>query len=215
MDQKESNLIEQTAKLFLEYGIRSVTMDDIARNLVVSKKTLYQYFKDKEELLSKVLDFVVELEYKCYNSIIEYHAHPIKILHSVLNLDMKTNNMHSVDNVDYNVLKIQSPTFLFDLKKYYPHLYNKIYNDNIDKGKELYEQIIEGGKDLGVFRDSVDTSATARFILNAYFPFNDSSLLSASDFFSPPFLIAISRFVISGLLNDEGRKYYKEHIGEL
>ena len=47
-------ILEGTKELFMRYGIRSVSMDDIARHLSVSKKTLYQHFADKDELVFRM-----------------------------------------------------------------------------------------------------------------------------------------------------------------
>ena len=57
MEEKIENILQQVSDLYLKYGIKSVTMDDVARELGISKKTLYECVKDKNDLVSKFLEF--------------------------------------------------------------------------------------------------------------------------------------------------------------
>ncbi|MDP4588692.1 MAG: TetR/AcrR family transcriptional regulator, partial [Flavobacteriales bacterium] len=70
MDSKELEIIQKATEIFMQYGIKSVNMDDIARHLGISKKTLYKYVSDKKELVRKGMDlhctaedhFIAEIE---------------------------------------------------------------------------------------------------------------------------------------------------------
>jgi TetR/AcrR family transcriptional regulator, cholesterol catabolism regulator len=62
MDDKKIEIIEKATQVFLKYGIKSVTMDDMARELVMSKKTIYQYFKDKNELVEQIISFKTQFD---------------------------------------------------------------------------------------------------------------------------------------------------------
>lgn len=66
MEEKLQYILEESSKLFLRYGIKSLSMDDIARQLGVSKKTLYQYFSDKKELVQSVMKFHMEQTNRCF-----------------------------------------------------------------------------------------------------------------------------------------------------
>ena len=59
MEKKKKHILEKTAELYLKYGIRSVTMEDVSREVGISKKTLYQYFKDKEDLVNQTIDNLI------------------------------------------------------------------------------------------------------------------------------------------------------------
>ena len=56
----EQRIVEKAQELFFRYGLKSVTMDDIASNLGASKKTIYQYFKDKDHLVDAVVQREIE-----------------------------------------------------------------------------------------------------------------------------------------------------------
>src|SRR5664279_5265812 len=55
MDERTLHILEQVRKLYHRYGIKSVTMDDVAKHLCISKKTLYEFFTDKEDLVRNVV----------------------------------------------------------------------------------------------------------------------------------------------------------------
>ena len=58
--EKEQEIIEKARNLFMKYGLRSITMDDLAHEIGISKKTLYQYFKDKADLILKITKLEIE-----------------------------------------------------------------------------------------------------------------------------------------------------------
>ena len=61
MDPKARYILEQVVRLYHRYGIKSVTMDEVAKQLGISKKTIYDFFSDKEDLVKQVLMFEHEL----------------------------------------------------------------------------------------------------------------------------------------------------------
>ncbi len=65
----KDKILEGAADLFMRYGVRSISMDDIARHLSVSKKTLYHHFADKEDLVTLASEYHIELSKKQYESL--------------------------------------------------------------------------------------------------------------------------------------------------
>ncbi len=62
MDEKFAEILFKTGEVFMRYGLKSVTMDDVAREIKVSKKTLYKYVKDKSDLLCQVMKGIARLK---------------------------------------------------------------------------------------------------------------------------------------------------------
>src|SRR5690554_3994581 len=60
MNKKRNEIIDKSAMIFLRHGIRSVTMDDLSRELGMSKKTFYNYFKDKDDLVTRIVTTLIE-----------------------------------------------------------------------------------------------------------------------------------------------------------
>jgi TetR/AcrR family transcriptional regulator, cholesterol catabolism regulator len=98
--------------LVMQYGIRSVSMDDIANNLGMSKKTIYQYFKDKDELVEAVVDEVISTnQYACKEDI-----------------DKSENAVHEiflVMEMMAEMFKTMNPSILHDMQKYHPTAFSK------------------------------------------------------------------------------------------
>lgn len=134
MTDTKQEILNTTRSLFMRYGIKSVTMDDIARELGISKKTLYQSFENKQELIEKTfeehikdeINLIEEVKSSAHDSIDEI----LKIARYVIQMLRKT-----------------SPTVMYDLEKYYRrtwlqvkqlhnrHIFNYIL-DNINRGIE-------------------------------------------------------------------------------
>lgn len=110
MDAKE-RIITKAEELFMRYGIRSITMDDIARDLAVSKKTIYQFFKDKDDLVMHVglrhfeqdKSEICQIAQDCENAIAE-----------VIGMSKHLKN----------TLKGVNPSLFFDLQRYHPKVWN-------------------------------------------------------------------------------------------
>lgn len=151
MEAKERILVKAN-ELFHRYGIRSVSMDDIAVQLGMSKKTLYQYYTDKEELVHAVFDVILATN---KNNCIECTKKGDNAIHEVfLSFDIME-----------EMLKTMNPSVLFDMQKYHPAAYRKFEEF---KNSFLYK-IIKGNLDRGVkeelYRDDIDTDIMTRYRL--------------------------------------------------
>lgn len=151
MEAKERILVKAN-ELFHRYGIRSVSMDDIAAQLGMSKKTLYQYYTDKDELVHAVFDVILATN---KNNCIECTKKGDNAIHEVfLSFDIME-----------EMLKTMNPSVLFDMQKYHPAAYRKFEEF---KNSFLYK-IIKGNLDRGVkeelYRDDIDTDIMTRYRL--------------------------------------------------
>ncbi len=146
MEEQIQEIVGKAAKLFHRFGIKSVSMDDVAREMSISKKTLYKYFKDKEELVSKVLECPSHEEFKNLPSgtklnAVEKHIKVYKTIVAFLN--------------DLN------PSFEYDLKKYYP----KLWLETIQKRREnifnnMKNDLLQGISE-GFFRSDMNVDIIA------------------------------------------------------
>src|SRR5579859_7310597 len=106
LDVKEK-ILNSAAGLFTKYGIRSISMDDIARHLSVSKKTLYQHFADKDELVTIAMQTHMEEQKKVFDGIAGQAENSIDELYQIAGCLRK----HSEEN---------NPSLLFDIQKFHP-----------------------------------------------------------------------------------------------
>jgi AcrR family transcriptional regulator len=137
IDNKE-RILAKSSELFMQYGIRSVSMDDIAGALGMSKKTIYQYFADKDELVNEVIRVILEdNEQNCSRDCI--------VAENAVDEMMKAIEMME------EMFRTMNPSVLFDLKKYHPKAYSifekhkseylyTVIRDNLVRGirEELY-----------------------------------------------------------------------------
>lgn len=171
MEAKERILVKSN-ELFNRYGIRSVSMDDIAAQLGMSKKTLYQYYTDKDELVNAVFDIILTTN---KGQCIECTKKGENAIHEVF---------LSFDIVE-EMLATMNPSVLFDMQKYHPSAFKKF--DEFRNGF-LYKIIranLERGIKEELYREDIDTEVLSRYRLHSIvlsfnsdvFPSNKTSLV--------------------------------------
>ncbi len=153
MEPKE-RILKKADELFNRYGIRSVSMDDIAAQLGMSKKTLYQYYADKDELVTGVFTAIME----------ENKGGCLK------ERDVSENALHEVSLSFERVQDMfanMNPAVLFDMEKYHPACFKKFRDF---KNGFLYQMIksnIERGIAEGLYREDIDIDIVARYRIHS------------------------------------------------
>lgn len=142
----------EALQLFIQFGIRSVSMDELAAELGMSKKTLYNYYKDKDEIVLAVVTMV--LDKNCKECRADKQNAKNAIHESFMAIDQTT-----------ELFSRMNPTLMFELKKYHPRAY-RVFEDY--KSNFLYETLknnISWGIDEGLFRDDIQVELTVRYRL--------------------------------------------------
>jgi len=153
MDPKERILVKSN-ELFNRYGIRSVPMDDIAAQPGMSKKTLYQYYSDKDELVNEVFDNVLASN---KSQCIECSKLGENAIHEVfVSFDMTE-----------ELLKTMNPSVLFDMQKYHPSAYRKFDEFRNNFLYKLIRANLERGIKEEVYRSELDTDVLTRYRLHS------------------------------------------------
>ena len=139
------NRIKEISKgLFYRYGIKSVTMDDIARELGISKKTIYQYYKDKDDIVCTIARTHIDDEEIEFKEVNQKAKDPIdELLQISVRIRRHFQMMH--------------PSLLFDLNRFHPKAM-KIFSDHRE-GCVVHSvrENIERGKELGLYRTDINT----------------------------------------------------------
>jgi AcrR family transcriptional regulator len=146
MDNRE-RIIEGAAGLFRKYGIKSVTMDSLAGHLGISKRTIYENFSDKDELLKGVLKSMTEKQKDLLKRILEQSGNPIEAIFRLL-------------EVNRDHFQGMSPVFQEDVKKFY--LSMKDINDCDIPDYKNHQEVIDRGIADGYFRTDVDSNLANR-----------------------------------------------------
>lgn len=144
----KEKIISESIELFMKYGVRSVTMDDIAKHLGISKKTIYQHFKDKEEIILLSTSIYFEKEQKDMEEIENGTENAVEHLYNLsVCLRERLRNINS--------------SVLYDLKKYYRSAW-----DNYKKHKHdvLFNSVfknLERGMVEGLYRSDINPEILA------------------------------------------------------
>lgn len=201
MSEDLNNILIKISALYKQYGIKSVTMDDIANEFGISKKTLYQYFRDKNELVRRV----VEMEYA------EKNRKLYVLSESSENAIEELLKFHSLI---VKMVKDQNPAIQYDLKKYYPEIYIDVIKT---KRQFLYKSVRENllrGKKERVYRKDIDTDIISKLILHWIESFHESEILTREDINNPDTYYHIFQYHVHGIINEKGRNVLEGFVNK-
>jgi len=136
------DIIKSTAKIFLKYGIRSVTMDDVAKELSISKKTLYQYVTDKNDLVEKSVLYISSTFDSCHKE----SENKKNIIEKYIDLYKEISE----------TLKENNQSFEYDLNKYYPKQFQILKNHRRKIITTKMTKDMEEGIEQGFFRPEIN-----------------------------------------------------------
>ena len=162
MDYRQK-IIEEGARMFRTYGIRAVTMDMLASQLGISKRTIYEVFSDKEELLKGVLKWMVEKQREVMTSVFNESENTIEAIFRMLDLMM-------------DHFQKMSPAFQMDMKRLHMDL-KKNPGELVDLPyfSNNSDILIRGIRE-GVFRDDIDVEITNKCLLEVARVTNDRNV---------------------------------------
>jgi TetR/AcrR family transcriptional regulator, cholesterol catabolism regulator len=193
------DIITKVTQLYMKYGIRSVTMDDVARELGISKKTLYLHFKDKDELVKKVVG-----------------VHMTSLQSEFENSHKSSNN--AIENLLYmsrvltQMLKQANPSVTYDLQKYYPEIWK---NTVMSRHEHIFNQIkanmIQGIKE-DLYRTDLDVDIIAHLYLfrvemSQLFEVMEEKKFSFENVFKAIFI-----YHIRGIANKKGIEFLEKKL---
>lgn len=147
MEQKanqEEEMVMGALSLFNKFGIRSVTMDDVAREMAVSKKTLYKFFENKADLVNKCVMTIFDQVQGC---MMEIHS----------SAQNSIDELFDIDNVIRQIMEDHNPSLHFQLHKYYPQTAKAMYEGRRELINKMISENIDNGKRDGLYRESIDT----------------------------------------------------------
>ncbi|NJB86311.1 AcrR family transcriptional regulator [Lewinella marina] len=194
-------LVESARDLFMRLGIRSVSMDDIARELGISKKTLYQTVANKEELIQLVLDHGMEEDVRTLE---HNRTESTDAIEELLN------------NSRYFVRQMRkvSPTTMHDLRKYYP----EIFHGKVEAHQHHFlRQVMENlqrGKAEGLYREDIDPEVIANLYVGMTMMVVDRGVFPALERPLSDILLQHSTYHFYGIVNEAGRHRLQEYLKE-
>jgi len=202
MRDRKIEIAEKVCKLFREFGIKSVTMDDIARHLSISKKTLYEYFTDKKDLVKGVM------ESNSRNKAIDFSIPQKKKINAI-------EELFYYYSVQVQMIRDHKPSFIYDLKKYYPELYKQFQDVKRQRILDSVQENLIKGKKEGLYRNDVDESVIARLNLMRIEGIMNSGTFSFEEMVSPDLFSKIFKYHVYGIVSDKGREIFELELIKL
>lgn len=198
MELKE-HILATAYRLFMTYGIRNITMDDLSKELSISKKTIYQHFKDKDEIVYLTTRIALEHEQK-YLDEIQQHAK-----NSIDELILITKFMRE------HISKI-NPSVLFDIKKYYRDAWQLYLTFKHEVFINAVKASLKRGIEEGDFRKSIDIDILAIFRLEMIQLSFDDRIFPRTMFDFREVQMQILDHFIHGILTPKGLKAFQQQI---
>ncbi|RWY54190.1 TetR/AcrR family transcriptional regulator [Mucilaginibacter gilvus] len=150
---QEERIIKGALDLFLQAGIKSVTMDDIARHLGMSKKTIYQYFGDKNELVVALVTARLQEDEREMNAIMESSSNVIE-------------EMIKMMKCSEDILSRVNPIVFHDMQKYHPEAWQEFQRFKAEVIINKLEELLLKGISQGFIRDDIDVKILATMRVN-------------------------------------------------
>ncbi len=155
--------------LFLNYGFKSVTMDDIANTLGMSKKTIYQHFDNKTKLVEATTLNLFEVISCGIDHICSLEKNPIEEIYSIKQFVMEH-------------LKNEKSSPQHQLKKYYPNIFTTLKNKQFEVMQTCVTDNLNKGIEQGLYRDSINVEFIARIYFNSMLAIKDKDLFPLKKF---------------------------------
>lgn len=201
MNEELKQILIKVRELYMRYGIKSITMDDVASALGVSKKTLYKYVTDKDDLVGKVIDMEIqtgENEMECVRDTSMNAIEKLLMVSKIINHKLKSMN----------------PSTEYDLKKYYPHHFQKLVTS---RRQRMYKNVvanIEKGKEEGLYREDLDADVIGKLQVSRIENMIDNEYFGVDEFTSPKFFHEVFIYHIRGIANQKGIEFLEKQLKE-
>lgn len=150
--EPQEKILKAALSMFFRYGIKHVTMDDIARELGMSKKTIYQFYKEKDDLVNQLCDTELHVQEKMFDDISNAAKDSI---HEIMLISMRMKEMMQSIN----------PLFFMDMQKFYPAAFKRFQKFKEDCAYKNVYNNIKRGMELGIYRPDLDADFASRYRL--------------------------------------------------
>jgi AcrR family transcriptional regulator len=156
----QERILNKARELMFQTGVKHVTMDELANQLGISKKTIYQYYKDKDALVSSVVEN-------------DLAKHALICDQSMQTADNAVHEIFLLMTVLQELFSSMNPLTLFEIEKYYPLAFEKIKTHKDDYIYSMISANLEKGMNEGLYRKEIDINILSKYRLEtSLIPFN-------------------------------------------
>ncbi len=192
-------IIHKSGELFLTLGFKSVTMDDIANELAISKKTIYQHFDNKTKLIEATTSNMFENICGGIDCICDASHNPIEELYDIKMFVM-------------NYLKNEKTSPQYQLKKYYPQIFKNLQLKQFEKMHKSVQESLKRGIDTRLFRQNIDVDFISRMYFNGMTGIKDESIFPSDKFTMDYLTESYLEYHLRAICNEEGLRTLNKFI---
>tara|TARA_R110001632_G_scaffold10544_8_gene38974 strand:- start:7736 stop:8332 length:597 start_codon:yes stop_codon:yes gene_type:complete len=187
----KDNILHSATEMFLNLGFKSVTMDDIAKNSGVSKKTIYTHFSNKTDLVEAVTDHLFDSVSCGIDLIHEQQKNPIIELFDIKKFVMEH-------------LKDEKSSPQYQLQKYYPKIYTTLKQKQFQVMQGLIKENLTKGVEEGLFRNTLDVDFVARIYFNGMIGIKDKDLFPLQKYSMNELMNNYLEYHLRGICTEKG-----------
>nr|WP_315149059.1 TetR/AcrR family transcriptional regulator [uncultured Flavobacterium sp.] len=158
----KEKIISKASDLFLKLGFKSVTMDDIACEMCISKKTIYKYFCNKEILIEESTEMVHKTVHEIINTIVAKDYNAIE-------------ENFEIRKMFKEMFQATDTSPLYQLKKHYPEIYQKVMSRELDECNTCFKQNIVKGIEQELYREDLDVDIYVKFYYSLIFSIKENT----------------------------------------
>lgn len=200
MNELQEKWLQEIEALFLRYGIKSITMEDVARELGISKKTLYQFVDNKDDLVQRVISRHIELEKNLCSSLFLEAENALEEIRMVI-----ASNTTLVSQMRTNIV--------FDLQRYHREAWNLLLNyQNNFLYQVVHNNLMRGIRE-GLYRSNFNVDIMTRLHVGSAFQLFDETVFPSSSYSRAEVFREFMESYIYGVVSEEGRRLFEEMIG--
>ncbi len=192
-------ILQQAEQAFLRYGLRTVTMSDLAAGMGMSKKTLYRHFAGKEELVCAVVRSFLEREHRQMQQNSREARHAIE-------------EMFFVAGHVIGLFRRLSPNVMLEVRKYYASAWDLIEGLHFTRIRELIAGNLKRGMREGLYRKEIDPLVLSRLYIRLTDSLVDEQLFPLSDFERTDLFHQFIAYHMYGIVSHEGRRLLEEKL---
>ena len=194
-------ILTTAADMFLSYGFKSVTMDDIANTIGISKKTIYQHFDNKTKLVEATTLYMFDIISHGIDCICELDKNPIEELYDIKRFVM-------------DHLKDEKSSPQYQLQKYYPKIYSTLRKKQFEVMHECVKENLEKGQSQGLYRDTMDIEFIARIYFNSMLAIKDKDLFPLKIFSMNMLMENYLEYHLRGICTEQGLDVLNQIIND-
>ena len=195
----KKRIIESSLELFINKGCKAVTMDIVAKECGISKRTLYEVFKDKSHLLEECIQ-------EFYNQMVEYSSQMKNIQDNVFGILFRIHDSQS--DVFINLRR----DFFLDLKRYYNTLFKRAVGKFIEHHTQMTLDFIKQGQKEGLIKIDIDTDLLTKIIFEISNIIDDSQIFSLREYSRKELFKSVIIFYFRGLATNKGVELIDEYL---